>query len=133
MRARVVRVNGTTEVIDLPEDTRAWLDAAYKAIGCTAVDRVCVIHTGPGRHGMDMWVDDEGLLNGAKPNIVAGTMLYTLTNREQSQPIMGDVIFTGGCDSEGDSLPLTKIQDAILSDMAADFAQQARRFGLVSA
>ena len=119
MRTRVVRVDGTSDHVELPEgESHERLKAMYAAIGCDYVDVVRLVEAGPGRPGLDMWIDDVGLFT-KEPNAVATLMVAGIVDTPLTQLIHGDVLFTGGADSEGDTLPLTITQDTVLRDIAA--------------
>jgi hypothetical protein len=119
MRARLVRVDGSTEMVDLPGDSSGNLTAMYKAMGCDCVDVIRLVQTAPGCPGLDMWIDDNGMFT-KEPNVIATILAAAIDGGVISQPVFGDVLLTGGADSEGDTLPLTSIQDAVLRDMVAD-------------
>jgi hypothetical protein len=119
MRARLVRVDGSTEMVELPGNSSGNLTAMYKAMGCDCVDVVRLVKTGPGRPGLDMWIDDNGMFAN-QPNIFATILAGAINGGVIRQAIYGDVLLTGGADSEGDTLPLTSVQDSVLRDMIAD-------------
>jgi hypothetical protein len=128
MRARIVRTNGTTEGIDLtPGDS---LRGMREAIGCQLVDCIEVIPGSASRPGIDIWIDDEGLYAKA-PNFLAGAVAAFLLGYIPNYPLFGDVLFTGGADSEGETLGLTKRQAEILADIAGDVCESAREAGLI--
>jgi hypothetical protein len=60
---------------------------------------------------VDMWVNEEGKVNGLEPNLLA-TLIW---NKIFPNPdvIMGNVVITGGVDEEGNTLGLSEesIQD----------------------
>lgn len=60
---------------------------------------------------VDMWVNEEGKVNGLEPNLLA-TLIW---NKVFPNPdvIMGNVVITGGVDEEGNTLGLSEesIQD----------------------
>lgn len=58
--------------------------------------------------GVDMWLNEEGKLIGLEPNALA-TYLF-LREFNTLDVIMGNVIFTGGADEEGETLGLTEEQ-----------------------
>ena len=58
--------------------------------------------------GVDMWVNDEGLILGLEQNPY-GTALYD-EEFGTPQPIVGNIIITGACDEEGETLGLTDEQ-----------------------
>lgn len=73
------------------------LEALYGVIGCRCVDVVRL------REGLDMWVDDEGMLAGdaSEPATrLARTYGFVW------QPYFGVVVVTGGADAAGDTLSL---------------------------
>ncbi|MEU6460109.1 DUF3846 domain-containing protein [Streptomyces sp. NPDC047065] len=96
--ALVVRVDGNFELIDWPTKSGNTLNTLYKAIECERVDVVDVTSR------FSMWLDDEGLANGAPINEYA-SRLYGLY-QPLHQPYWGNVVFTGGPDAEGDTLGL---------------------------
>ncbi len=122
MRARVIKTDGTTEPLELPSGSNECgnrLAAMYQAIGCTAVDVVRVLDAVPGRSGVDMWIDDEGLYKDEpEPNKVATLLANGLASGCVTSWITGSVVVTGGADSEGDTLPLTPAQDWALAELA---------------
>ncbi len=62
-----------------------------------------------------MWLDDEGMINEAGPNLGA-TRLYAL-HRQPHQLYYGHALFTGGADAEGNTLGLTSDEAAHLVEM----------------
>lgn len=50
---------------------------------------------------LTMWVNEEGLL---RDNLSVNPVAYAF----YSSPIMGDIVFTGGTDENGDTLPLSE-------------------------
>lgn len=67
------------------EDFDGTLDRMYELIECQYVDRISLIQPGPGRLGIDLWLDDEGLLvNEPEMNRIVGEMT--------GRPIAGNVI-----------------------------------------
>lgn len=73
------------------------LEGLYRVIGCRCVD---VVRLG---EGLDMWVDDEGMIN--------GTASGPATRLARSyghiwQPYFGVAVVTGGADPEGNTLSL---------------------------
>lgn len=66
--------------------------------------------------GVDMWINDEGKILKLPMNAVA-TLMYA-QEFNTTDYIAGDVIFTGGVDSEGNTLGLNVVQSrAILETM----------------
>jgi hypothetical protein len=63
--------------------------------------------------GFTMWVNEEGLLrDDLVPNAVAFGMYPT--------PIMGNIVFTGETDDEGETLPLSEAHAKTLRRIAKD-------------
>lgn len=57
-------------------------------------------------NGIDMWVNEEGKLDGLPLNLTA-TVIFGGNFGLGRDIIMGDVVFTGGVDEEGETLGLT--------------------------
>lgn len=57
---------------------------------------------------IDMWVNEEGRIKGLPYNHF-GSLLYTM-NFRTDEPIVGDIVLTGGTDEEGNTLGLTDSQ-----------------------
>jgi len=61
--------------------------------------------------GFTMWVNEEGLFrNDLKPNAVAYGFYPT--------PIMGNIVFTGSTDDEGETLPLNEKDAKVIRRIA---------------
>lgn len=54
-----------------------------------------------------MWVNEEGLL---RDNLSVNPVAYAF----YSQPIMGDIVFTGGIDGEGNTRALSKAEEKLI-------------------
>ena len=102
----------TFEVLDLPDELRAWLAACYNALGCSTIQTVPTVI-----RGLVLVIDDEvklwdGWLN--RINKVA-TILYGT----YWDPIVGDAILARDA---GDKLaPLTSVDVDRLGRFLADF------------
>ncbi|MFJ1838935.1 DUF3846 domain-containing protein [Streptomyces sp. NPDC088175] len=84
--ALILRANGEFEIIDWP--TSGTLGILYTAIGCTSVEAVTISPR------LTMWLDGEGLSNGAPINTHA-TILYAL-HQEPHQHYQGTAVITSG-------------------------------------
>ena len=71
------------------------LVALYRAIGCETPDMLTVTPQ------LQMWVDDQGVVNGSAVNPIA-TALVAATPRRRNQTIRGTVVFTSTPDPRGD-------------------------------
>ena len=100
LTAAVLTVDGELTVTELPRAVTARVAALHAHIGCTTFDVVAVADD------LDMWLDDEGLLTNRRPNLLASQLVLQITGRLQRW--VGDVVFTGGVDPEGDSTPLSQ-------------------------
>lgn len=87
------------EIIEFDEENS--LEVLQEAVG-GLIDLVKI------SDDLDLWVNDEGLLMGLPRNYFA-MKVYTHAYHTQGL-IVGDVIFTGGVDEEGNSLGLTDEQ-----------------------
>ncbi|MFI7005558.1 DUF3846 domain-containing protein [Streptomyces sp. NPDC050145] len=107
--ALLVRTDGRFRLLDWPENDNQHLKILYAACDCTHIDAVTVTEA------LTLWVDDEGMLNGAEFNAPA-TRLYAL-HRPPHQPYFGQALFTGGTDPQGNTLGLTADEAAHLLQM----------------
>lgn len=109
--AIVVKADLTAEVIDLGAASLGVLQKAVDGL----IQPVDLSET------ITMWVNEEGLLRSdLTPNPLA-TAFYAEVYGANT-PIMGDVVFTGGCDEEGNTLGLTQ-EDV---DDLAEMTRQAK-------
>jgi hypothetical protein len=89
-----INTDFTTEILDIEEDSLKKLQGAVGG-WVQAVDL---------RDDLTLWCNEEGKLIGLTPNVI-GTHLYE-KNFGVLDVIMGDIVFTGGTDDEGDNLSL---------------------------
>ena len=90
-----INTDFTTEILDLEADSLMQLQEAVGGL-VQAVD----LHD-----DLTLWCNEEGkLINGMQPNVIA-THLWE-KSFSMTDVIMGDVVFTGGTDDEGDNLAL---------------------------
>ena len=81
MKALRVNVDSSIEVIDCDRDHIA------DVLGCNAVDDLHV-----GSSFLHIWFDDDGLLNGKRPNNLVWDYLYITTGIDR--PVIGDAVIT---------------------------------------
>ncbi|NQX18188.1 DUF3846 domain-containing protein [Rathayibacter sp. VKM Ac-2857] len=96
----------TVSIADPGEDTH--VTELQAAIGCHWFD---VIRC---EHGIDLWVDDEGMINGSTLNRPA-TFLANLLGHPS--PVYGSAVILGGNADTGDTAPLTPEQEARVRDL----------------
>jgi len=90
-----INTDFTTEILDLEVDSLEQLQGAVGGL-VQAAD----LHD-----NLTLWCNEEGkLINGMQPNII-GTHMWE-KSFGMTDIIMGDIVFTGGTDDEGDNLPL---------------------------
>jgi hypothetical protein len=90
-----INVDFTTEILDLEVDSLTQLQEAVGGL-IQAVDLY---------DNLTLWCNEEGkLINGMQPNVI-GTHMWE-KSFGATDVIMGDVVFTGGTDDEGDNLAL---------------------------
>jgi hypothetical protein len=107
-KALSVNTDFTTEVLDLEPDSYTPLRDAVNGL-IQAVDL---------RHDLTMWCNEEGKLIGLNPSII-GTYMWEKTFG-MTDVIVGNVVFTGGTDDEGETLGLSPEQLADLQKLAAE-------------
>lgn len=104
--AIVVKTDLTAEVIDLGEASLGVLQKAVDGL-IQPVDLA---------DNLTMWVNEEGLLRSdLNPNLLASALYAEVYGA--NTPIMGDVVFTGGSDDEGNTLGLTQPEVDELTEM----------------
>ena len=101
-----INTDFTTEILDLEDDSLKKLQDAVGGL-IQAVD----LHD-----DLTLWCNEEGKLIGLTPNVI-GTHLYE-KNFAVKDVIMGDIVFTGGTDDEGDNLGLPFAWQVQLQELA---------------
>jgi hypothetical protein len=107
-KALLVAVNGDCATVEFTEETS--YDMLSK--GCGGYTQAVELN-----NNLTLWCNEEGKLNGLEVNIVAQKFweeAYGATDI-----IVGDVVFTGGCDQAGNTLGLSqKLIEKILAAAA---------------
>lgn len=101
-----INTDFTTEILDLENDSLEKLQGAVGGL-VQAVDL---------RDDLTLWCNEEGKLMGLTPNVI-GTHMWE-RHFGMTDMIMGDVVFTGGTDDEGDNLGLPFPWQAQLEELA---------------
>ena len=101
-----INTDFTTEVLDLEEDSLKKLQGAVGG-WVQAVDL---------RDDLTLWCNEEGKLIGLPTNVI-GTHLWE-KSFGMTDMIMGDIVFTGGTDDEGDNLALPRPWQLQLQELA---------------
>jgi len=105
-KAVVIKTNGTTETIEmgpsnelsvLQESVGGWIQAIQ--LSDTLV----------------MWLNEEGKMESLPHNAIA-QWYWDMAFGPETDYIVGNVVFTGGVDNEGETIGLTEEQVATLSD-----------------
>ena len=91
-------------------DTTDTVTQLHHAIGCRTFDVVNL------DHDIDLFVDDEGLINGSGLNLVLTVIVHALG---KPVPIFGDAVALGVDYDTGDSRSLTRQQKAHIIDVLA--------------
>ena len=89
-----INTDFTTEILDLETDSLAQLQAAVGG-WVQAADL---------QDDLTLWCNEEGKLIGLTPNVI-GTHMWE-KSFGMTDIIMGDIVFTGGTDDDGDNLGL---------------------------
>lgn len=101
MKALTLTLDGTTNIVEFTDD-----DTCYEMIRNAVdgwIERVHLPHL-----DVDMWVNEEGKLNGLATNDQA-TLMW-VRSYGPCDVIKGNVIFTGGVDGYGGTLGLSDAQ-----------------------
>ena len=102
-----INTDFTTEILDLEVDS---LEQLQDAVGG-------LIEAADLYDDLTLWCNEEGkLINGMQPNVIA-THLWE-KSFTMSDVIMGDVVFTGGTDDEGNNLAIPYPWQVQLEELA---------------
>lgn len=104
-KAVIINTDGVKELVEFDNDT------SYKTIS-TAVGGLIECINLPRSHAIEMWVNEEGKLNGLEQNPIA-TALW-IDNYGETDVTVGNVIITGGTDGAGYTLGLNDDQLAFV-------------------
>lgn len=104
----IIKTDNTHEVVEFEvgNSYNTLRDAVGGYIECVSIN-----------NEMDIWLNEEGKLNGLDLNIIA-TAFYQMRYKT-SDFIVGNVIITGGADEEGDTLGLS---DELLAELLENLA-----------
>jgi len=94
---RVIHIS-TDNKIEVMEVEQIEYDTLYEAVN-GLVELVSI------NEDIDMWLNEEGKINGLEPNIIA-SLIYNKVF-PNFDVIMGDVVITGGADEEGNTVGLS--------------------------
>lgn len=99
MLAFVFRTDDSFEAVQFTNETayQTLRDGVGGLIECVSLPNL----------GIDMWVNDEGKLNGSEPNLM-GTLLWSHAYGFGTDIIYGDIVLTGSADDEGNTLGLSQ-------------------------
>jgi hypothetical protein len=101
-----INTDFTTEVLDLEADSLSQLQEAVGGL-VQAIDL---------QDNLTLWCNEEGKLIGLPVNVM-GTRLWE-KSFGLTDVIMGNVVFTGGTDDEGDNLAIPRHWQVQLEDLA---------------
>lgn len=102
---RTIQIHPDAHLIDAPLPGTTTMDGLYAAIKCQSVDLVRL------EDGIDMWVDDEGAINGSDVNLAASIVANRLGN--PGTILFGSVVLAATND-DGDTIGLTETQAATI-------------------
>lgn len=125
---RVIQVHPDGRVFDGPLPGPTTMDGLYEALSCRTYDVIRLTD------GIDMWVDDEGAINGSDVNLAASI----IANRcgHPHAILFGAAVLAAG-NEDGDTVGLTDEQAAtivrVLAPQADDGTADRIRAALVAA
>lgn len=101
-----VKSSGKATELDITENSLAVLQSGVEGL----IQPIDI------NENLTMWVNEEFLFRGDfEPNLL-GTSFYQSVYGENSGIIQGPVVFTGGSDDEGNTLPLSdSVRDSLQS------------------
>jgi hypothetical protein len=103
-----------SEIIEMPDGNSAWVQAVISNIDLADGEELKNLQNAVGglvqpidlTPTITMWCNEEGKYNGSSINFVATKIWERFFGR--TDIIMGQVIFTGGSDDEGATMPLSE-------------------------
>jgi hypothetical protein len=99
-KALIHKSDGSTEVVEFE------LGNSYRLISDAVNGLIELVHLAP---NLDLWVNENFIAEAEEKNLqinaVASAMFNATTGA--TYPILGDVVFTGGTDDEGETLGLS--------------------------
>lgn len=102
MKGFAIKISTDNEIV-VVEDANT-LEQLQEAVG-GYVERVSATLNGV---RIDMWVNEDGIALRLPLNRLGTKIYHTWPNAKRAMlPILGNVIITGGTDSQGETLPLT--------------------------
>lgn len=101
---RMIQVHTDGRVLDGPLPGTTTMDGLYAALVCRAFDVVRLTD------GIDMWVDDEGAINGSDVNLAA-----SLNRRGHPGAVLFGAAVLAGGNEDGDTVGLTDEQAAAVT------------------
>lgn len=116
MKARIIRPDGRYVKIEI--DPKRELETLQAEVGG------CVEVVTSADNTLTFWCNEEGKLLGMEPN-QAATALWWVVHpiMHKVDVLVGTVVITGGCDSEGETLGLDDDQIAFLDDLFSEAVQ----------
>lgn len=116
MYAVKIPANGKPEVVPFPRPAQSG--EQYKVMSNAVGGYIEHVSVFCADRSLDMWVNEEGLLQRLPYNPLA-TYLYQKRTGSDDALIVGDAIITSS-NSQGDTLPLWQAEvDAVMSEVAA--------------
>jgi hypothetical protein len=97
-KAIVITTNGHARLV-LIDDA----DGISRLIGCEMFDAISLGKFGTEKTAVDMFVDDEGILNDLPANMSATNLAMMVSGRPFS-PIRGDAVIIGADESTGETI-----------------------------
>jgi hypothetical protein len=90
-------------------------EGSYKVLFAGVGGMIEAVRLNP---SVTMWCNEEGKFNGSELNFQA-TMFWSARFGIGTDQIMGDVVFTGGADEEGETLGLNEHNSNIIKEALA--------------
>jgi hypothetical protein len=115
-KAIVITTNGHARLV-LIDDS----DGISRLIGCEMFDAISLGKFGTEKTAVDMFVDDEGILNDLPANMSATHLAMMVSGRPFS-PIRGDAVIIGADESTGETIDCPNEMVCMVDAMQLMFA-----------
>jgi hypothetical protein len=106
-----INTDMTTEIIDLSNNE-------YEQLSSAVDGWIQAVNLNP---NLTIWCNEEGKMRGMSPNLIATAVWEKYFGR--TDVIVGNAVFTGAPDEEGETLPLADFQVAQLQRMAMELRE----------